>query len=373
LHRSELHPDAWRPAIIRNPADTEARLQQVAGPKYSCHDLENYTDLMQRTLQGVPETSLVQRSAVLPETIYLDYSQERLAQYGHDPSKLKDILGAQNITLPAGSLDVGTKDLVVNPSGLFPDAQAIGNVIIGKSASNSPVYLRDLVDISRAYQNPATYLNFLTLRDKDGKWVRSRAVTLAVYMRAGQQINLFGQHVTEKMDALKLYLPDDLIVVHTSDQVVQVKEQINLFMDALYEAIGLVVLVSLMVSRIGCHRTESSGWTISGRCRCTPSLLRGTLRQRSPQSRSKLRELEKKLAPGYGLSFGGEYDKQKVGFRNLGVVLAISISAIYLALLFQFNNAIKPLLVFAAAPYGVAGALIALWIMISRSGSWPSW
>ena len=246
LHRSELHPDAWRPAIIRNPADTEARLQQVAGPKYSYHDLDNYTDLMQRTLQGVAETSRVQRSAVLPETIYLDYSQERLAQYGYDPSKLKDILGAQNITLPAGSLDVGTKDLVVNPSGLFPDAQAIGNVIIGKSASNSPVYLRDLVDISRAYQSPPTYLNFLTLCDKDGKWVRSRAVTLAVYMRAGQQINLFGQHVTEKMDALKPYLPDDLIVVHTSDQVVQVKEQINLFMDALYEAIGLVVLVSLI-------------------------------------------------------------------------------------------------------------------------------
>jgi multidrug efflux pump subunit AcrB len=82
----------------------------------------------------------------------------------------------------------------------------------------------------------------------------------------------------------------------------------------------------------------------------------------------KLREVEKNLPPGYGLSFGGEYDKQKVGFRNLAVVLAISISAIYLALLFQFNNAIKPFLVFAAAPYGVAGALIGLWIMNTSFG-----
>ena len=45
---------------------------------------------------------------------------------------------------------------------------------------------------------------------------------------------------------MKQYLPDDLIMVHTSDQPVQVKEQIDLFMDALYEAIGLVVLVSLI-------------------------------------------------------------------------------------------------------------------------------
>jgi multidrug efflux pump subunit AcrB len=74
----------------------------------------------------------------------------------------------------------------------------------------------------------------------------------------------------------------------------------------------------------------------------------------------KLKEFEKTIPPGYRLSIGGEFDKQKVGFRNLRVVLMISISAIYLALLFQFNSAIKPLLVFAAAPYGVAGAIIAL-------------
>jgi multidrug efflux pump subunit AcrB len=246
LHRSELHPDAWQPAIIRDPAEAEKRLLEVAGAKYSYRDLDNFTDLLQRTLQGVPETSKVQRAGVLQEQIYLDYSQQRLAQYGYDPSKLKDVLGAQNITLPAGSLEVGQKDININPSGLFPDARAIGNVIIGVSASNSPVYLRDLVDISRGYQSPPTYLNFLNWKDGEGNWVRSRAVTLAIYMRDGQQIDLFGKHVTERLNALKQYLPDDLIMVHTSDQPVQVKEQIDLFMDALYEAIGLVVIVSLV-------------------------------------------------------------------------------------------------------------------------------
>ena len=246
LHRSELHPDAWQPAIIRNPDDTEARLAEVAGAKYSYRDLDNYTELIQRTLQGVPETSKVQRSGVLAEQIYLDYSQQRLAQYGYDPSKLKDVLGAQNITLPAGQLEVGPTNLTINPSGLFPDAKAIGDVIIGVSSSNSPVYLRDLVDISRGYQSPPTFLNYLTWRDSKETWIRSRAVTLAVYMRDGQQIDLFGRHLSEKLDSVKQYLPDDLIMVHTSDQPIQVKEQIDLFMEALYEAIGLVVIVSLI-------------------------------------------------------------------------------------------------------------------------------
>src|SRR5579862_4950259 len=246
LHQSELHPDAWHAAIIHDPADTEAELAKVAGAKYSYRQLDNYTDLIQRTVLGVPETSTVNRSGVLPEQIYLDYSQQRLAQYGYDPSKLKDVLNAQNITLPAGSLNVGSQDLTINPSGLFPDAQAIGNVIVGVSSANSPVYLRDLVDISRAYQSPPAFLNFLTWRDAGGNWQRSRAISLGINMRSGEQIGLFGQHVQEKLDSIRYYLPDDLIMVPTSSQPVQVKEQIDLFMDALYEAIVLVVIVSLI-------------------------------------------------------------------------------------------------------------------------------
>ncbi|HTV65535.1 MAG TPA: efflux RND transporter permease subunit [Bryocella sp.] len=246
IHRSEIHPDAWVAMFVRDPSETEARLQEVAGAKYSYSDLDNFTDLIQRTLQGVPEVSQVNRSGVLPQQIYLDYSQQRLAQYGYDPSKLKDILNAQNITLPAGSLEVGAKDISINPSGLFPDAQAIGNVIIGVSSSNSPVYLRDLVDISRGYQSPPQFLNYLTWQGADGKWIRSRAITLGVNMRDGQQIGLFGQHVDAALANVRRYLPEDLVMVRTSDQPVQVKENIDLFMDALYEAIALVVLVSLL-------------------------------------------------------------------------------------------------------------------------------
>ncbi|MGI8769892.1 MAG: efflux RND transporter permease subunit [Acidobacteriaceae bacterium] len=246
LHQSEIHPDAWQPAFIRNPANTEARLAEVAGEKYSYRDLDDYTDLIQRSLQGVPQVSRVDRSGVLPEQIFLLYSQQRLAQYGYDPSKLKDILSAQNITLPAGTLEVGPKNVLISPSGLFPDAQAIGNVIIGASSSNSPVYLRDLVDISRGYQSPPTYLNYLTWRDAEGRWNRSRAVTVSANMRDGEQIDAFGRNIDAKLAAIRAYLPDDLRIVRTSDQPIQVKENVSLFMDALYEAIGLVVLVSLV-------------------------------------------------------------------------------------------------------------------------------
>lgn len=246
LHRSEIHPDAWPAAFIRDPADTEARLAAVAGDRYSYRELDDYTDLIARTVQGAREVAKVDRKGVLPEQIYLDYSQERLAAYGMKPSNLKDILGARNITLPGGQLEAGTKTIQIDPSGKFTSPQQIGNVIIGTSSSagQSPVYLRDLVDVSRGYQSPARYLNYLTWVDKSGVWHRSRAVTVAVLMKDGEQIGAFGKSVDAQLAAVKQYLPEDLIIARTSDQPLQVKENISLFMDALYEAIALVVLVS---------------------------------------------------------------------------------------------------------------------------------
>jgi multidrug efflux pump subunit AcrB len=93
-----------------------------------------------------------------------------LAQYGVTPSKLKDILAARNSTLPGGQLEVGASSIQINPSGKFTDPQQIGEVIVGSSSSaaQSPVYLRDLVDISRGYQSAPRYLNYLIWADKQG-------------------------------------------------------------------------------------------------------------------------------------------------------------------------------------------------------------
>jgi multidrug efflux pump subunit AcrB len=75
-----------------------------------------------------------------------------------------------------------------------------------------------------------------------------------------------------------------------------------------------------------------------------------------------IEKLEKSLPVGYRLEIGGEYYEQQKGFKELGVVMATSILCIFMALVLQFKHAVKSLIVFAAIPYGVVGALFALWI-----------
>ncbi len=238
LQRSELHPDAWEPIIIRDPRETRERLAKVAGDKYSYADLDDFSDLIARTVQGAPETSKVERRGVLPQMVYLEYSEARLAAYGLQPAALGSVLSARNIIAPGGAFETGQQQVILNPSGQFENIDAIGNVAVSASSTGAPVYLRDLVEISRGYQSPAQYLNYYTWEDPKGQWQRSRSVTLAIYMRDQRQIAAFGQSVDQKLAQINKILPPDLIIAHTSDQPLQVKENIHLFLRALYEAIG---------------------------------------------------------------------------------------------------------------------------------------
>jgi multidrug efflux pump subunit AcrB len=63
------------------------------------------------------------------------------------------------------------------------------------------------------------------------------------------------------------------------------------------------------------------------------------------------------------MEIGGEYEEQVKGFKDLAVVMGLSIAMIFLALVVQFKHAIKPFIVFGAIPYGVAGAVATLWLM----------
>jgi multidrug efflux pump subunit AcrB len=249
LRRSELHPDVWSVAIVRDARDlagVRKTLAEVAGDRWSYRELERFTDLMQRRLQALPAVSKVLRSGVLPEQIHLEYSQQKLASYGLDAGKLAAILAARNITAPGGVLEIDGKNVTIDPSGELASEHEIGDVVVTASPTGSPVYLRDLVDVVRDYQSPARFLTFVTARAPDGTLQTRRAITLAVNMRNGEQIGEFARQVDGELSVVQRLLPPELIVRRTSDQPLQVKENVDLFMTSLYEAIGLVVLVALI-------------------------------------------------------------------------------------------------------------------------------
>src|SRR4030095_16559464 len=147
-------PTAGRPILVRDPQSARDRIAEVASNRYSYRQLDDFTDLIQRTLQRVPEVAKVQRVGILPEEIYLEYSDARLAALKLQPTKIKDILNARNVTAPGGIVQTQSRNVLVDATAEFKSTKDIGNVLLASSPSGAPLYLRDLVDISRGYQTP---------------------------------------------------------------------------------------------------------------------------------------------------------------------------------------------------------------------------
>jgi multidrug efflux pump subunit AcrB len=246
VRTSELHPDVWRELIVLKDDDVEPRLREVAGDKYSYRDLDRFTDLIRRSLQTVPLVSKVTRAGMLDERVFLEYSQERLAALGMDLPNLRGLLSARNAALPGGAAEAGGRHLSVDPSTELRNEKEIGDVMIGASAGGAPMYLRDIFEVRRGYESPARYLNYHQWRDERGAWHRARAITLAVQMRSREQIGQLGTAIDQALATVRERLPGDLVIARTSDQPRQVADNIALFMKSLWEAIALVVLVSLI-------------------------------------------------------------------------------------------------------------------------------
>src|SRR5262249_3834429 len=68
---------------------------------------------------------------------------------------------------------------------------------------------------------------------------------MAVYMRAGEQVRKFGAAGEGQLANLRHLLPSDLIVARTSDQPLQVRESIGLFLEPLYDGDDALALVTV--------------------------------------------------------------------------------------------------------------------------------
>src|SRR5215475_10804554 len=244
--RADVHPDIWDPIVVTPGARVEEALCQHAGPKYSYRELDDFTDRIEKAIKVAPEVSRVTRVGLLEEEIEIQASQTRLAAFGVPPPALPGILQNRNTTFPAGTLSAGARDLELQQTGEFRTLDDINNIVLTQAANGTPLYLRNLAMARRSYQHPARFLSYYTWRDQRGSWRRGRAITLSTEMKKGGQIDRFGASVAARIEDIRKSLPPDLVIGVTSDQQRQVREKLDLFNRSLWEAVLLVVLVSLV-------------------------------------------------------------------------------------------------------------------------------
>jgi len=244
--RADIHPDVWDPIVIPPGVPLVEVLARQAGPKYSYRELDDFTDRIEKAIKIAPEASRVTRVGVIEEQIEARYSQNRLAAFGIIPAAIRVVLQGRNTTVPAGTVNAEGRELALEQTGEFRTLADIDRTVFTQAANGTPVYLRDIGSVHRGYQHPASLVSYYTWRDESGRWIRGRAIALSTEMRKGEQIDRFGTAVRSRVEEVRRSLPADLVIGATSDQQRQVREKLDLFNRSLWEAVVLVVLVSLV-------------------------------------------------------------------------------------------------------------------------------
>lgn len=264
----ENHPDIWPGFWIHDLSELETELKLKARDKYTYRELKDFADKIRDRLKQSPYVAQIDQVGAQDERIWLYYSGQRLNQFNISPSFLITRIQQRNINIPGGSIELPNQRVVVRPTGEYTSAQEIGQTIIATSPEGYPLYLRDLVDITRGYEDPANVMNFRTLKAAQGQRPTSseagkinrnphtslsdyvlqtgRAITVSVRQIKGTHIADFDRDMEAALKDLKQALPPDLLIERTSNEPAEVSHKIASFNRCLIEAIVIVVLVSLL-------------------------------------------------------------------------------------------------------------------------------
>jgi multidrug efflux pump subunit AcrB len=190
--------------------------------------------LRQRLLH-VPGVNKINIVGERPQRIYVEFAQERLATLGVSPHDIFAALSSQNLITPTGSIETKGQQTVVRLDGAFDDLSKIRDVPI--VAGGRTLRLSDIADVTRGYEDPATFL------------VRSEgepALLLSVIMREGWNGLDLGKSLHAEIGKISAELPVGMSLTPVTDQSVNIGDAVGQFMHTFFEALAIVMIVSLV-------------------------------------------------------------------------------------------------------------------------------
>jgi multidrug efflux pump subunit AcrB len=247
----ELHPDFGAPLILLGDEDPLPRIREGALPRYSYRQLEIAAEGLEDELKQLPAVGRVVKIGNVQETIYLLLSTAAVSGYRLDANAVLQALAARNALIPGGSLSAGGQSFPVQVTGEFVSERDLLHPVIGLTQPEpgralAPVYLRDVFEVRRTYENPVPFKVDLLQRPVDsGPLTVHRGVLLGVEMREGRRIGQFAQDVEQVLTAYRTRLPEGMALTKVSDQPAAVRHRLAHFSRCFGEAVLIVILVAL--------------------------------------------------------------------------------------------------------------------------------
>ena len=229
------------PAGVQGPffndefGDVYTNIYALEGDGFSFAQLHDYAERLRTELLKVPDVNKVDFIADQEQRIYVEISNAQLAKLNLTPQQIADAVNSQNAVAGAGLFTTSDDRVYVRPSGQFQDVDKLRDTLI--RVNGRVMRLGDIATIERSYTDPPSqYMRF------DNKAVLGIGVTMAP---SGDVIAL-GKELDAESARLRAALPAGLKLVEVASMPHAVGRSIDDFVEAVAEAIGIVLLVSLI-------------------------------------------------------------------------------------------------------------------------------
>jgi HAE1 family hydrophobic/amphiphilic exporter-1 len=211
-------PDGTDPPIIdKFDVDAAPVLSiSVSAPR----DLKEITYIadkqIKQNLETVEDVGAISMVGGRTRAVQIAVDLGRLRARGLTIDDVATALQQQNLEMPGGRLDQGSRELVVRTLGRMRDVRDFNNLIVA-NLQGQPIYLKDVASVSDAVEEPRS------LSRLNGQ----NAVTLVVRKQSGSNTVKLIAAVKERLDSLRAILPPDFKLAIIRDQSIFINRSLH--------------------------------------------------------------------------------------------------------------------------------------------------
>lgn len=221
-------------AVMDDFGDVYGVFFAVTGDGYTYEELKDYVDFLKRELLLVKDVASVETWGEQQEVIYLEMEKARMAELGISMESILQTLSLQNQVVDSGRIELGKEHIRLVPTGEISAVEDLGDLLISSDRQQNLVYLKDVVNIKRNYNDPPQ--NIMRYNSKP-------ALGLGIATVDGGNVVEMGRAVRDRIQQLESEMPVGMelnVIAYQSDLV---SRSVNDFMINLIEAVAIVIAV----------------------------------------------------------------------------------------------------------------------------------
>jgi multidrug efflux pump subunit AcrB len=215
--------------------DTYIAIHAITGDGFSYPELKNFAKSARDILLRVPGIEKVDLLGAQDEKIFIDVSSKVLAERGLSALDIQSALAGQNAMEPAGRVETSERSVRLDVRGFLTSVDDIKELRL--RAGDQSFRLGDVATVTRGVEEPSV---------SKIRYQGREAVLLGVVMSNGAKVTTVGDEMKIALDKVRRELPVGVGLGQIADQPDVVHKYVAEFLEALGEALLIVLGVSFL-------------------------------------------------------------------------------------------------------------------------------